>query len=232
MKKPYIFLILILAFVFGQVGLVIAHNDIIEDDNVAQVQQTEPQLQQDTELVIEAKDKPVLLKAKAYTRKQTENMKLAYEVGEELGHGHTMQAILLQETIAGEGHTIGNQASPVGKRSYGLMQVQVVAARSVLQRYPEVYQKYFGDRPYRKVMDEEIIALLLTNKEASMRIATYNFDLMMKLTKGSWHRAVAAYNAGIGNALQMKEPSKFGYVRDVALKVHNVVKPFNKEIGL
>lgn len=226
---------MILAVVFGQFGLVVAQNDTIEDDNtVALVQQQtelQPQQQED-QPALEAKDKPEILKAKAYTRKQTENMKLAYQIGEELGHGHTMQAILLQETTAGEGHAIGNQTSPVGKRSYGLMQVQVVAARSVLERFPEVRERYFGDRPLRKVMDEEIIALLLTNKEASIRIATYNFHLMMRLTKGSWHRAVAAYNAGIGNALQMKEPSRFGYVRDVALKVHNVVKPFNKEIGL
>jgi hypothetical protein len=112
------------------------------------------------------------------------------------------------------------------------MQVQTVAARSIFERYPSVFETYFPDRRYSSVADEEIIALLLTDNEANVKIAAYHFKLYKSLAKGDWARTVAGYNAGIGTALTMLHPSEFGYVKDVKLKISNIVRPFNERHGL
>lgn len=167
-----------------------------------------------------------------FSSSSAENMKKVFLVGREVGNPETMQAILLQETNGGVGHAIGNKASPVGKRSYGLMQIQVVAARSILQRTPTVFKKYFPDRTYDSVADEEIIALLLTNDEANIRIAAYHFKLYLQLCGGDWDRAVAAYNAGIGGVNGIPQPSEFGYVVGVKAKLDSAVRPFNRKNNL
>jgi hypothetical protein len=125
---------------------------------------------------------------------------------------------------------IGNANSPVGKKSYGLMQVQVCAARSVFERVPSVFEKYFPGRTYKSIVDDEIIALLITDKEANTRIAAHHFKIYMAMSNGNWDRAVASYNAGIGT--RMAHYDKFGYVVDVKSKLNNIVKPFNKQNGL
>lgn len=167
-----------------------------------------------------------------FTSNSIDNMKKVFLVGREVGNPETMQAILLQETNGGVGEAIGNKASPVGKRSYGLMQVQVVAARSIFERVPSVFKMYFPDRKYGSVADEEIIALLLTNDEANIRIAAHHFKLYLQLCGGNWDRAVAAYNAGIGGVNNIGEPSEFGYVIGVKAKLENAVRPFNRKNNL
>lgn len=157
-----------------------------------------------------------------------ENLRIAYAVGKEIGHPETLQAILLQETGGGTSAPIGNRNSPVGKRSYGLMQVQTVAARSVFERFPEVFEKYFPRRTYKSVLDEEIIALLLTNGEANIRIAAYTLKINLRLSGGDWSRAVAAYNAGIGGVNNIPVPSEYGYVVSVKKRIDTEVREFNR----
>lgn len=161
-----------------------------------------------------------------------ENMRKAFSVGREVGHPETLQAILLQETGGGVSDPIGNRNSPVGKRSYGLMQIQTVAARSVFERFPDVFAKYFPDRSYKSVLDEEIIALLLTNDEANIRVAAYTLKINLQLSKGDWSRAVAAYNAGIGGVNNIPVPSQFGYVISVKKRIETDVREFNRKNGL
>ena len=65
-------------------------------------------------------------------------LKLAYEIGLADGgpeHAQITQAVLMQETLAGKLGRIGHLTANVGKRSYGVMQVKVVAARDVLRHY-------------------------------------------------------------------------------------------------
>lgn len=162
----------------------------------------------------------------------TDNLLIVFYVGKEVGNPETLQAILMQESGGRAHNAVGNTNSPVGKRSYGLMQVQLAAARSVLQRYPKVYNKYFAGRKYGSVMDEEIIALLLTNDEANARIAAYHFKLYLTMSDGDWDRAVAAYNAGIGGVENIPNPSEYQYVVDVREKMADVVRPFNQKHGL
>jgi hypothetical protein len=112
------------------------------------------------------------------------------------------------------------------------MQVQVVAARSILQRHPEMVKKYFPGRVYASLADEEIIALLLTNDEANIRIAATHFKLYMQLCGGDWDRAVAAWNAGIGGVENIPDPAEYDYVISVKSKLDNVVRSFNRKNNL
>lgn len=157
------------------------------------------------------------------------NLSLVFNVGKEVGDPETLQAILLQETNGGRSELIGNKTSPVGKRSYGLMQVQVCVARSIFERNPDLFDVYFPDRKYSSIADEEIIALLLTNKEANIRIAAYHFKLYKALARGDWAKTVAGYNAGVVLMQKIAHPTEFGYVKDVKLKLTTTVRRFNRE---
>jgi hypothetical protein len=171
---------------------------------------------------------PETLKAR-YNRVIASNLKKVYSISKAFGHPETMQAILMQESGGGISHPVGNLDSPIGKRSYGIMQVQVVAARSILSRYPGIFDQYFPHRKYSTVTDEEIIALLLMNDEANIHIAAQHFNLYYRLSNGDWHTAVAAYNMGIGNALKRENHGEYPYVVEVERRIQEVIKPFNRQ---
>jgi len=160
------------------------------------------------------------------------NMKLVFSVGKEVGEPETLEAILLQETDGGRSSMIGNKESPVGKRSYGLMQVQVIAARDVFERHPDIFVRYFPKHKYRSISDEEIIALLLTDKEANARIAAYNFRDDLEQANGDVNKALVGYNAGFKIANRIKHHDQFDYVIGVRSKLNKIVKPFNQQHGL
>jgi hypothetical protein len=168
----------------------------------------------------------------AFTRTAVDNMKRVFQIGSEVGHPETLQAILLRETKGGQSDPIGNRGAAASKRSYGLMQVQVVAARSVLQRNPQVAKVYFPHKPYDKVTNDEIVALLLNNDEANIRIAAMHFKLYFDLCNGNWDKAVAAYNMGIGNVEHLRSPAQYAYVVGVRSLITKQVQPFNKKHGL
>lgn len=161
-----------------------------------------------------------------------DNMKLVYATSYTINPdiATTMQSILLQETGGGVSSLVGNPGAPKTQRSYGLMQLQVSAARSVLSRQPELCDEIFNDQQCnRKLSDDKIIHVLLTNPIANIKIATYHFQLYLSIVRGDWNRAVAGYNAGIGTALKMKNPGKFKYVQEISKKQTNLVDRFNEE---
>lgn len=160
-----------------------------------------------------------------------DNLLTVFHVGREVGNPETLQAILIQES-GGTPTTVGNKGSPVGKRSYGLMQVQINAARSVLQRNQKLVKQYFKGRSYGSLVDEEIIAVLITNDEANVRIAAHHFQIYYKLCGGDLDKAVAAYNTGIGGVEAIPNPSEFQYVLSIKAKLQDVVRPFNQKHGL
>lgn len=177
-------------------------------------------------------NKPLVLtisdKGKSLSPIAAENLRAVYMIGAEIGHPETLQAMLLQETNGGLSERVGAKHAPVNKRSYGLMQVQIVAARSVLQRFTNLMEQYFPQRAYRSVTDKEIVNLLLDNDEANIRIAAYHFNLYMKLSNGNWNKAVAAYNMGIGNAMKISNHGDVSYVRDIKQKLNTIVRVFNR----
>lgn len=158
----------------------------------------------------------------------TKNLQRVYEIGQEIGNPETLQAIMLQES---GGYLIKTIQPPSKTRSYGIMQVQIVAARSMLSRNPELLELYFPDRKYRSLSDKEIVNLLVMDDDANMRIAAYHFKTYLDLCSGDWNKAVAAYNVGIGAVQRIPNPVKFGYVKAIKTRLQSI-RSFNQLQGL
>ena len=137
------------------------------------------------------------------------------------------QAILIQESKAGKTSSlVGSRNGGVGNRSYGVMQLKVEAARSVMSRYPKLVSKYFPNRPYSSIVDEEIIALLLTNHESNIRIACYQLVIYHNILQ-DWDSTIAAYNMGIGNAIKHTTFEDNTYLQSVHSIMNTTVTDFN-----
>lgn len=174
---------------------------------------------------------PIISFAHHYTTDQINLLKTGYEIGSEIGWPETIQAILLQETRAGQyGYGVGDGNLPVGKRSYGTGQVKEATARFVLNNYPDIKDQYFGTRKLHNIYSEEIIVLLMTNNEANVLIATKNFELMLKFSGGDWAKAVVAYNQGWGVARILEHPREHPYFKHILHLIKNEVRPFNKNL--
>ncbi len=158
------------------------------------------------------------------TPEQMSLLQLAYEVGfKDGGHEHAelVQAILMQETIAGLLGRMGHMTAPIGKRSYGVMQVKVTATRDVLTEYSELGVLR---------ADEEIIARLLSDDEFNIRIAS-KFLLQLSAKVKTMDRALVAYNVGLSGSRSVSEPRQFKYVVAARGYLHEVVRPFNHRFG-
>ncbi|MDZ4260971.1 MAG: hypothetical protein U1B30_01390 [Pseudomonadota bacterium] len=158
------------------------------------------------------------------TTEQMSLLQMAYEIGfKDGGHEHAelLQAILMQETIAGLLGRMGHMTAPVGKRSYGVMQVKVTASRDVLNEYDE-----FGK--FRA--DEELIVKLLSDDEFNIRIAS-KFLLQLSNRVGLTERALVAYNIGLRSSYRIDEPQSFKYVLHTKDNLEAVVRPFNQRFG-
>lgn len=158
------------------------------------------------------------------TTEQMELLQLAYEIGfEDGGHQHAelVQAILMQETIAGQLGRMGHMTAPVGKRSYGVMQVKVSAARDVLNEYSELGE-------FRA--DEELIVALLSNDEFNIRIAS-KFLLQLGGRSRTMDKSLVAYNIGLSASHSVDDPQSFKYVLGARSYLEEVVRPFNHRFG-
>ncbi len=156
------------------------------------------------------------------TDEQIQLLTMTYDIGLQNGgeeHARILQGVLLQETIAGQLGRIGHMTAPVGKRSYGVMQVKVTAARDVLKQYPEEFGRYRSD--------EALIVDLMTNDEFNIRIAS-KFLLMLEERSDSIEHALVAYNVGYRAANSVPDYNKFKYVVKVKRHLAVVVDPFNK----
>jgi hypothetical protein len=157
------------------------------------------------------------------TQAVVKNLILAYQIGKEiLGSPETLQAIMMQESKGVSG-LIGNKNAAQLDRSYGLMQVQIPTARSVLRSNDEVLGRYFPNRSVRNVKDGEIERLL------NIRIAAHHFKADMQFAKGNWDKAVASYNLGMGGVQRIKNCAKFPYVTGVRSYLRRVIQPFNAQ---
>jgi len=138
------------------------------------------------------------------TDRQFYILKLARDIGKEDDLSLTLMGIVMQESRAGETQRVGHMSAPIGKRSYGVMQVKVTAARDVLKEYPEFGEFY---------SDEELIGRLLYDDEFNIQISLGYIKLLKK--RGlSWHEILLAYNLGPSGA-EGKNPLKYHYVKDV-----------------
>jgi hypothetical protein len=151
-------------------------------------------------------------------------MNMAYAIGLKDGgheHGEMLQAVLLQETIAGQLGRIGHMTARVGLRSYGVMQVKVSAARDVLRKNKELG---------RFRADELLIAELLTNDKFNMRVAS-KFLMYLKSKTKSYTKALVAYNIGLRASRKISQPNKFKYFVRTQRNLAAVVRPFNQRFA-
>ena len=87
-----------------------------------------------------------------FTSIAIENLKLLGEVLAELdmtNHLYALQGIMLVETRAGTGGSVGLPNAHWTRRSYGLMQITVPTARVILRDNPHLVELYFGKRSWK-----------------------------------------------------------------------------------
>ena len=132
-----------------------------------------------------------------------------------------MQAVLLQETLAGLLGRLGHLSAPLGKRSYGVMQVKVVAAHDVLRLHPELGKFH---------TDDQLIARLITDDEFNIRVASAYLKFLRR-HKHSDQKALVAYNIGMNAARRVMDAADFKYVRRVERYLADVVPRYNDKFA-
>lgn len=149
---------------------------------------------------------------------------MAYNIGYQDGgktHARLVQAVLLQETIAGQLGRLGHLSAPLGKRSYGVMQVKVTAARDVLRFRPDL-----GDF----LTDEQLITRLITDDEFNIQVASAYLKFLRD-NMGSDHQALVAYNIGLNAARRVMDAADFKYVQKVERYLTVVVQRYNSKFS-
>lgn len=158
---------------------------------------------------------PIAL-AGEFTEEQKHILNLAKEEGEKFDFPETIQAIALQETIAGHLGPVGDLDKSFGQRSYCAMQIKLSTAREVVEKYQ------LGIYP----TDEELLAELLTDDRFCIQVgATYWWMLYNQL--GSWRQAVLAYNVGATGSYRGYDPND--YVNKVWGHIVNKIRPWRND---
>lgn len=158
------------------------------------------------------------------TTEQVQLLKIAFDIAYQDGglqHAELIQGMLLQESLAGLLGRIGHMTAPVGKRSYGVMQVKVTAAEDVLGRDP-----YLGQFD----SDNELITNLIVDDEFNIRVASKLFLYLRAKTKTDDH-ALLAYNVGLRASRRYKNYEFFRYVKKVKDYSKQIVSPFNEKFN-
>jgi hypothetical protein len=158
------------------------------------------------------------------TSEQLALLGTAYAIGYQDGgkeQARLVQAVLLEETIAGQLGRLGDLSAPMGKRSYGVMQVKVAAARDVLRHRPRLGSF---------ISDEQLITRLITDDEFNIRVASAYLKHLRRLT-GDDHEALVAYNVGMNGARRVSNVSDFKYVQGVERYLSEVVQRYNTKFS-
>lgn len=160
------------------------------------------------------------------TEDQVNLLKLAYDIGDEDGgeqHANLLQSTLLQESIAGQLGRVGHRTAPVGKRSYGVMQVKVSAASDVLEEHAHL------GLPSN---EEELIVRLITDDEFNIRVASKYLLYLRDKTKSD-AEALVAYNMGLRGSKRFEVHEEVQYVKNINRYFETIVIPFNRKyLGL
>ncbi len=166
-------------------------------------------------VTVQTKNKPSTY---TFTRVAVDNLSMLRTIAKQMGntnHIETLQAIMMVETRAGTGGSVGLPTAHPSRRSYGLMQLTVPTARVVFRNNPELRTEIFGDKPMSKVKNSDIIKVLLNDARTNIRLGILLFAQYFDIVNSEWARAVAGYNMGIGNAIKRKHAPQTKYVADV-----------------
>lgn len=149
------------------------------------------------------------------------NLTLVKRISEPIGNAEIMQAILMQESAGGL-HTKSSTGS------YGLMQVQITAARSVLQRVPELMASAFPGQLIKTLSNDVIKKKLINDDEFNVTIAANHFKIYLALCNYNMNKAIASYRYGIGGVQRFTAYDDIPYVKQVRSKLMVIVQPFNR----
>jgi hypothetical protein len=129
------------------------------------------------------------------SERQVRLLQKAYSIARENGHRNPeiVQAVLLQETLAG-GLKSYRVANPGREAYFGPMQLKLVAAKDVLARWPELYNKY--DMHTRT--DDEIRAFLILNDRFNIEVGSLYLLLLQRQYGFKGRELLNAYNRGPG----------------------------------
>jgi hypothetical protein len=150
-----------------------------------------------------------------YTPEQHELMRHAYEVGLPNDLGWTTMAILIRESQIDTFGPVGDHHRPMGKRSYGAMQVTLAAAKEVLHQHCPRLNPGLDT-------DEEVISHLIMRPKWNIEVGGCYLAALRKETD-RLSDAVAAYNMGLGNLLEHGR----GYIRSTEEYVDFVLYAVN-----
>ena len=156
-------------------------------------------------------DKPFTVKiSEDLTAKQHELLNFAFEVAKSDGikFPQYLQGILMQESKGCDmkNFRVAGLSNKPGDRYFGCGQIKLVAAKSVMNRYPDMW-KYLESRT-----DEELEARLILDDKFNIRVSS-KYALMMGINENPT-KAITAYNLGPGGA-QAVNPDEHGYTKSV-----------------
>jgi hypothetical protein len=150
----------------------------------------------------------------AFTQAQHKVLNIAKQEGMEAQFPETIQAIALQESLAGAiGRHGDKHFKDWKKRSYGVMQVRFTTAKWILHRK-------FGSHIYT---DAGLLHNLTYNDKFNIFVARIYWQYLYNQFRGQpmrWTKAVLSYNAGIGNVIK----------HGLSLDPNNYVKNIHKRI--
>ena len=160
-----------------------------------------------------------------YTTKQMSVMQAARSIGDLFGFEETIQAIVLQESSAGEA-LVGD-----GGASWGVAHVSVPAAIDAIQACITKYYNICGYiQPYDGNPDSLGIRLA-TQADYNIVLAAAYFKLQYDRYKSTgkdcaWSRALVDYNAGPGTSknLSCQEVQSRQYRKNIWNRLNNIRK--------
>lgn len=136
------------------------------------------------------------------TAKQHQVLNMAYAQAKSDGHRNPelVQSVLLQETHAG-GIKKYAVAGNKGNEYYGLGQLKVEAARDVLAKWPDLWDKY----KFQTRTSQEIIAHLILNPAFNIEMTSKYLKLLHERYGFTGRQLMNAYNRGPGGVREVDD---------------------------
>jgi hypothetical protein len=159
--------------------------------------------------------------------KQHELLNFAFEVAKSDGmkFPQYLQGILMKESRGCDAKSfrVAGLSNRVGDRYFGCGQIKLGTAKTVMNRYPEMW-KYLESQT-----DEELQARLILDDKFNIRV-TSKYAIMMGINEDPT-KAITAYNLGPGGAKSV-DPNTHGYTQSVKQMSNSLKNVQGKTTGI
>jgi hypothetical protein len=148
------------------------------------------------------------------TPEQGKLMNVAYTIAKADGHKNPeiVQSVLLQESGGGTAPNM-RVANPGPEAYFGPMQLKLVAAKTVLSRWPALFTKYH----FQTRTDDEIKANLILNDEFNIAVGSKYLLILQREYGFSGRELLNAYNRGPAGVREVG--SDYHYARGAEAKL-------------